>query len=154
MIDAVVGGRLPFDVPCGVHDPVVVLADDVYGEDPTVNKLQSLAAQMLGKEAGLFVPSGTMGNLISIGTRSCHALWSHLPRFMEHALQPLTAGAAKRSFWGMNATSCTTSKAVPASCLALYTTRYPTRRTVPLLSPVSMDHRNMVQCTVSSGKVV
>ncbi|OGN75948.1 MAG: threonine aldolase [Chloroflexi bacterium GWB2_49_20] len=39
------------------------VGDDVYGEDPTVNKLQELAATMLGKEAGLFVPSGTMGNL-------------------------------------------------------------------------------------------
>jgi threonine aldolase len=40
-----------------------VVGDDVYGEDPTVNKLQEMAAEMLGKEAGLFVPSGTMGNL-------------------------------------------------------------------------------------------
>ena len=40
-----------------------VVGDDVYGEDPTVNKLQDLAANMLGKEAGLFIPSGTMGNL-------------------------------------------------------------------------------------------
>ncbi|NUM49150.1 MAG: low-specificity L-threonine aldolase [Anaerolineales bacterium] len=42
------------------------LGDDVYGEDPTVNRLQDLAAQMLGKSAGLFVPSGTMGNLASV----------------------------------------------------------------------------------------
>jgi threonine aldolase len=42
------------------------LGDDVYGEDPTINKLQYMAASMLGKEAGLFVPSGTMGNLASI----------------------------------------------------------------------------------------
>ena len=40
-----------------------VVGDDVYGEDPTVNKLQEIAANMLGMEAGLFVPSGTMGNL-------------------------------------------------------------------------------------------
>ena len=40
--------------------------DDVYGEDPTVNALQDLAAEMLGKEAALFVPTGTMGNLASI----------------------------------------------------------------------------------------
>lgn len=39
------------------------LGDDVYGEDPTVNRLQEVAADMLGKEAGLFVASGTMGNL-------------------------------------------------------------------------------------------
>lgn len=42
------------------------LGDDVYGEDPTVNHLQEMAAEMLGKEAGLFVPSGTMGNLASV----------------------------------------------------------------------------------------
>ena len=42
------------------------LGDDVYGEDPTINQLQEMAASMLGKEAGLFVPSGTMGNLASI----------------------------------------------------------------------------------------
>ena len=42
------------------------LGDDVYGEDPTVNRLQTLAAQRLGKEAALFVPSGTMGNLSAV----------------------------------------------------------------------------------------
>ncbi|MEW5867788.1 MAG: low-specificity L-threonine aldolase [Chloroflexota bacterium] len=42
------------------------VGDDVYGEDPTVNRLQAMAAAMLGKEAGLFVASGTMGNLIAI----------------------------------------------------------------------------------------
>jgi threonine aldolase len=42
------------------------VGDDVYGEDPTINTLQAMAATMLGKEAGLFVPSGTMGNLASI----------------------------------------------------------------------------------------
>lgn len=42
------------------------VGDDVYGEDPTVNELQAEAAALLGKEAALFVPSGTMGNLASI----------------------------------------------------------------------------------------
>ena len=42
------------------------LGDDVYGEDPTVNELERLGAEMLGKDAALFVPSGTMGNLISM----------------------------------------------------------------------------------------
>ncbi len=44
------------------------VGDDVYGEDPTVNKLQEMAAQRLGKEAALFVASGTMGNLVSLMT--------------------------------------------------------------------------------------
>lgn len=42
------------------------LGDDVYGEDPTVNHLESLAAARLGKEDALFVPSGTMANLASL----------------------------------------------------------------------------------------
>jgi len=42
------------------------VGDDVFGEDPTVNKLQEMAAAKMGKEAGLFVPSGTMGNLAAI----------------------------------------------------------------------------------------
>ncbi|MFH1573807.1 MAG: GntG family PLP-dependent aldolase [Acidobacteriota bacterium] len=42
------------------------VGDDVYGEDPTVNRLQELAAQRFEKEAALFVPSGTMGNQIAI----------------------------------------------------------------------------------------
>ena len=48
------------------------VGDDVYGEDPTVTRLQETVAQTLGKEAGLFVPSGCMGNLI--------ALWIHAGR--------------------------------------------------------------------------
>jgi threonine aldolase len=42
------------------------VGDDVYHEDPTINRLQEMAAQRMGKEAGLFVPSGTMGNLAAV----------------------------------------------------------------------------------------
>lgn len=42
------------------------VGDDVYGEDPTVNQLQEMAAEMVGMDAAIFVPSGTMGNLASI----------------------------------------------------------------------------------------
>jgi threonine aldolase len=42
------------------------VGDDVYLEDPTVNRLQARAAEIFGKEAGLFVPSGSMGNLAAI----------------------------------------------------------------------------------------
>jgi threonine aldolase len=42
------------------------VGDDVYGEDPSVNRLQEVSARRLGKEAALFVPSGTMGNQASI----------------------------------------------------------------------------------------
>ena len=41
------------------------LGDDVFGDDPTVIELQNKAAAVLGKEAGLFVPSGTMSNQLA-----------------------------------------------------------------------------------------
>lgn len=47
------------------------VGDDVYGEDPTVNHLQKRAAEIFGKEAALFVPTGCMGNLIAI------KIWTH-----------------------------------------------------------------------------
>ncbi|AEV32631.1 threonine aldolase [Owenweeksia hongkongensis DSM 17368] len=46
-----------------IHAPV---GDDVFGEDPTINKLEAMAAEMFGMEAGLFCPSGTMTNQIAI----------------------------------------------------------------------------------------
>ncbi len=42
------------------------VGDDVLGDDPTVQRLEALAAKVMGKEAGLFVPSGTMGNSIAV----------------------------------------------------------------------------------------
>lgn len=47
-----------------------IVDDDVYGDDPTVNKLEEMASELLGKEAALFVPSGTMGNQIAIMTHT------------------------------------------------------------------------------------
>ena len=56
------------------------VGDDVYGEDPTVNRLQEYAAELMGKEAALLVPSGTMGNLCAVlahcperGTEASHS---------------------------------------------------------------------------------
>ena len=46
------------------------VGDDVFGEDPTVNELEVLAADQLGKEAGLYVPSGTMANLVAVMTHA------------------------------------------------------------------------------------
>ncbi|MDQ3958011.1 MAG: aminotransferase class I/II-fold pyridoxal phosphate-dependent enzyme [Actinomycetota bacterium] len=46
------------------------VGDDVFGDDPTVNELQELAAGMLGKEAGVFVPTGSMGNQVALGSLS------------------------------------------------------------------------------------
>lgn len=46
------------------------VGDDVYGDDPTMNRLEQVAAEMLGKESALFVPSGTMGNQLAIMTHT------------------------------------------------------------------------------------
>jgi len=57
------------------------VGDDVYGEDPTVNRLQELAAELLGKQAALFVASGTMGNLAAVLAycqRGDEAIMGHL----------------------------------------------------------------------------
>jgi threonine aldolase len=48
------------------------VGDDAYGEDPTVNRLQSLAAALMGMEAALFVPSGTMANQLALGLHAPH----------------------------------------------------------------------------------
>src|SRR5262245_39375211 len=48
------------------------VGDDVYLEDPTVNSLERRAAEVLGKEAALFVPTGCMGNLIAIKVWTRH----------------------------------------------------------------------------------
>ena len=75
--------RVPGGIPAGVVDlrsdtvtrPTAEMrramaeadvGDDVYGEDPTVNRLERRAAEIFGKEAALFVPTGCMGNLIAI----------------------------------------------------------------------------------------
>lgn len=46
------------------------VGDDVYGDDPTTNKLEALTSQILGKEAAVFVPSGTFGNQLAIMTHT------------------------------------------------------------------------------------
>ena len=48
------------------------VGDDVYGEDPTVNRLEQRAAEIAGKEAALFVPTGTMGNTIAVKLHTRH----------------------------------------------------------------------------------
>ena len=48
------------------------VGDDVYAEDPTINRLEKRAAEVFGREAALFVPSGTMGNQIAIKLHTHH----------------------------------------------------------------------------------
>ncbi len=81
------------------------LGDDVYGEDPTVNRLQELAAEMLGKEAAMLVPSGTMGNQIAVlthclpGTEVIMEADSHI-YYYEAAAASVFAGVQPRPLAG------------------------------------------------------
>jgi threonine aldolase len=48
------------------------VGDDVFGEDPTVNRLEEMSAQMMGKEAAIFTASGTMSNLLAVLSQTRH----------------------------------------------------------------------------------
>jgi len=92
------------------------VGDDVYGEDPSVRRLEELAARRVGKEAALFVPSGTMANQISLGVLTrpgdeivCDA-GAHCISFESGALAAL-GGARRAGFatalWTNNARALT-----------------------------------------------
>src|SRR5437763_10583869 len=70
-----------------------VVGDDVFGDDPTVKELERRAAALVGHEAALFVPSGTMGNLIAI---RCHARPGEeaLVESLSHSFNSEGGGAA------------------------------------------------------------
>ncbi len=69
------------------------LGDDVFGDDPTTNKLMEVAAERMGKEAATFVPSGTMGNLIGIAVNAQRGE-EMIADAESHAFWYETAGAA------------------------------------------------------------
>ena len=69
------------------------LGDDVFGDDPTTNRLMEAAAQRMGKEAATFVPSGTMGNLIGIAVNAGRGQ-ELIADADSHAFYYETAGAA------------------------------------------------------------
>jgi threonine aldolase len=77
------------------------VGDDVYGEDPTVNRLEELAAARVGKEAALYVPSGTMGNQIALrllgrrGTEVLCCARAHIRQY-EAAAAAMNAGVQIR----------------------------------------------------------
>lgn len=86
------------------------VGDDVYGDDPTVNKLETLAADILGKESAMFVPSGTFGNQVAIMTHArrgdeilvgdqCHILMH------EVGAAAVLSGVQTRSFPTYNGTA-------------------------------------------------
>jgi len=82
------------------------VGDDVYGEDPTVNRLQSLAAGLLGKEAALYVPSGTMANQLAMhllaeaGTEVLCPDRAHVYRY-EAAAAPANSGVQMHPLWDL-----------------------------------------------------
>src|SRR5438093_292664 len=69
------------------------LGDDVFGDDPTTNRLMEVAAERMGKEAATFVPSGTMGNLIGIAVNARRGE-ELIADAASHASYYETAGAA------------------------------------------------------------
>ncbi|MFK7803960.1 MAG: low-specificity L-threonine aldolase [Anaerolineae bacterium] len=69
------------------------VGDDVYGDDPTVNELQALAAEMTGKEAALFVTSGTQGNQVSLAAH-CDRGEEAIVGFDSHIFKAEAAGAS------------------------------------------------------------
>jgi threonine aldolase len=82
------------------------VGDDVYGEDPTVNRLEQLAAALLGKEAALYVPSGTMANQLAIRVQSLPGTdvlcpdMAHVYRY-EAGAGPLNSGVQMHPLWNL-----------------------------------------------------
>jgi threonine aldolase len=80
------------------------VGDDVYGEDPTINRLEARAAEIFGREAALFVPSGTMGNQIAIKLHTTHGQEvvceerSHVFN-SEMAMMAHFSGVVPRTLW-------------------------------------------------------
>ncbi len=80
------------------------VGDDVYGEDPTINRLEKRAAKMFGREAALFVPSGTMGNQIAMKLHTHHGQEviceerSHIFEY-EMAMMAHFSGVMPRTVW-------------------------------------------------------
>src|SRR5450759_1853314 len=80
------------------------VGDDVYGEDPTINRLEKRAAEVFGRDAALFVPSGTMGNQIAIKLHTHHGqeviceAHSHVFEY-EMAMMAHFSGVMPRTVW-------------------------------------------------------
>lgn len=61
--------------PCdGMRQAIATanVGDDVWGDDPTVNELEARVADLFGKEAAIFAPTGTMTNVLAIGSHCTH----------------------------------------------------------------------------------
>lgn len=83
------------------------VGDDVYGDDPTVNELERIAAHLVGKEAALFVPSGTFGNQLALLThtrRGDEVILEHNAHIVIHEVggSAIIAGVQLRTIHGDN----------------------------------------------------
>lgn len=99
------------------------VGDDVFGNDPTVNKLQSKLAEMFDKEAGLFCPSGTMTNQIAIKVHT-KALDEMICDYTSHVFQYETAGYAYNSSIGVNLIHGKYGKITPKDIIAAKKPKY------------------------------
>ena len=99
------------------------VGDDVFGTDPTVNKLQSKLAEMFDKEAGLFCPSGTMTNQIAIKVHT-KALDEMICDYTSHVFQYETAGYAYNSSIGVNLIHGKYGKITPKDIIAAKKPKY------------------------------
>jgi len=90
------------------------VGDDVYGEDSTINKLEARAAEIFGREAALFLPSGTMGNQTAIRLNTQHGqeiiceARSHIVEW-EIAMASAFSGCQLRTIRGEHGPSSRTS---------------------------------------------
>ena len=97
------------------------VGDDVYGDDPTVNELEALAAEMLGKEAALFVPSGTMANQLAIRSQTQPGQevivegTSHVVRYEQGAAGALAGSGAAGGSAGTGGTGASGTAGADAS---------------------------------------
>jgi len=118
------------------------VGDDEYGEDPTVNRLESMAAARLGKDAALYVPSGTMANQLALrvlsrpGTEILCGERAHVYRY-EHAATARNAGAQLHPIpdaGGMFSAAAVTAAAQDAG------------HHLPALSAVTIENPHMPEC--------
>ncbi|MBM3985442.1 MAG: low specificity L-threonine aldolase, partial [Planctomycetes bacterium] len=86
------------------------VGDDVFGEDPTVNRLQARAAELFGREDALFVPSGTMGNQVCLGTLTRPGD-EVIADEQAHVL--LNEGGAAARWWGVQVTTVRGERGCP-----------------------------------------
>src|SRR5690349_21123901 len=118
------------------------VGDDAYGEDPTVRRLESLSAALLGKQAALYVPSGTMANQLALrvlgrpGTEVLCGARAHVYRY-EHAA---AAGNARVQLHPLPDTDGRVAPAAVADALAAQSYH------LPPVSAITLENTHMPAC--------